>query len=213
MKKINLLMAITFLMLSLGFAQEGAESTSRDILHFGGKIGANYSNVYSTEGESFDTESKFGLAAGVFLTIPISTILGIQPEVLFSQKGYKANGNLLGSSYEITRTSNYIDVPLMVSIKPLEELTFLAGPQYSFLLSQRNKFENSKTTIAQENEFDNENLRKNTLCFTGGIDLNIDRTVFSVRVGWDLFKNNGDGTTTTPRYKNSWTQLTVGYRL
>lgn len=213
MKKINLLMAITFLMLSLGFAQEGAESTSRDILHFGGKIGANYSSVYSTEGESFDTESKFGLAAGVFLTIPISTILGIQPEVLFSQKGYKANGNLLGSSYEITRTSNYIDVPLMVSIKPLEELTFLAGPQYSFLLSQRNKFENSKTTIAQENEFDNENLRKNTLCFTGGIDLNIDRTVFSVRVGWDLFKNNGDGTTTTPRYKNSWTQLTVGYRL
>jgi len=32
-------------------------------------------------------------------------------------------------------------------------------------------------------------------------------------VGWDLMKNNGDGTKTTPRYKNVWAQVSVGFRI
>jgi hypothetical protein len=33
-----------------------------------------------------------------------------------------------------------------------------------------------------------------------------------LRGSWDLKNNNGDGTSTTPRYKNVWYQATVGYR-
>jgi len=36
--------------------------------------------------------------------------------------------------------------------------------------------------------------------------------VLSGRVAWDLYDNNGDGTSTTPRYKNVVGQITLGYR-
>ncbi|QSE96440.1 porin family protein [Fulvivirga lutea] len=220
MKIIYTLMALVCVSATVGYAQDNStgndnkvDNSSEPRAYVGVKIGTNYSNVYDSDGESFKADPKFGLAVGAFITIPIGEFLGVQPEILFSQKGYKAEGELLGSSYTITRTSNYLDIPLLVAVKPVKFLTILAGPQYSYLLSQKNKFENGQTTIEQEDEFDNEDLRKNTLCFTGGVDINLDKLVVSGRLGWDLFKNNGDGSTTTPQYKNAWYQLTLGYRL
>lgn len=139
--------------------------------------------------------------------------MGIQPEVLFSQKGFRATGRILGGNYDLTRTSNYLDVPLLFALKPAPFLTLLVGPQFSYLLSQKDVFKNATTTIAQEQEFVNDNIRKNVLCVTGGVDININHVVLSARVGWDIQKNAGDGSATTPRYKNAWYQATVGYRL
>jgi len=45
------------------------------------------------------------------------------------------------------------------------------------------------------------------------MDINLNNIVIGARAGWDLFNNNGDGTSTTPRYKNVWAQATVGIRL
>jgi hypothetical protein len=36
--------------------------------------------------------------------------------------------------------------------------------------------------------------------------------VLSARSGWDVQRNNGDGTSSIPRYKNVWFQATIGYR-
>jgi hypothetical protein len=204
MKKMILMIAIGCFITTHSYAQNEFQ--------FGIKVGTNLSSVFDSEGESFTSDSKFGLAAGTFFSLPIGQFLGVQPEILFSQKGYKAKGSLLGSTYEITHTTNYIDIPILFAIKPVPGLTLLAGPQYSYLISQKNTFENGQTTIAQEEEFNNENLRKNTLCFTGGLDFNMDPAVLSIRTGWDLYKNNGDGTTSTPRYKNVWYQVTLGIR-
>jgi hypothetical protein len=187
-------------------------TTAQEQLAFGLKVGTNYSNVYDSEGEEFDAGAKFGFAAGAFLSIPIGTYIGIQPEVLFSQKGFKATGRMLGSAYDLTRTTNYIDVPLLVAVKPITSLTLLAGPQFSYLLKQKDVFSNGSTNYQLEEEFENDNIRKNTLCFIGGFDINLDRTVVGARAGWDLSNNNGNGTSSTPRYKNAWLQATIGYR-
>jgi hypothetical protein len=204
MKKLLLMIVGVTSMTYAVSAQDGA------IL--GLKIGTNYSNVYDSEGEDFEANGKFGLAAGAFLSIPLGKYLGIQPEVLFSQKGFKGTGTMFGSSYDLTRTTNYIDVPLLLALKPTSAITIVAGPQFSFLLKEKNVFSNSSAVFEQEQEFDNDNIRKNTLCFTGGLDLNFNHTVIGLRAGWDLSNNNGDGTSSTPRYKNVWGQLTLGYR-
>jgi len=47
----------------------------------------------------------------------------------------------------------------------------------------------------------------------GGVDINLVNIVLGARVGLDMYNNNGDGTSTTPRYKNVWAQATVGFRL
>jgi hypothetical protein len=209
MKKILFMfVAMTFIAYQGSAQDEGL----RERILVGLKLGTNYSNVYDTKGEAFDANGKLGLAAGAFMSIPIGEFIGIQPEILISQKGFKAKGDLFSSTYELKRTTTYIDVPLLFAVKPVGFLTLLAGPQYSYLMKQKYEFVNAGSTIEQEEEFINDNIRKNTLAFLAGLDVNLEHFVLGARVGWDILNNNGDGSNTTPRYKNTWLQATLGYR-
>ncbi len=218
MKKALIVLLFAAAKFSNVAAQDGEhrERAKKDVvvehLLIGVKAGANFSNVYDTHGENFKADTKIGFVAGGFISIPMVRFLAIQPEVLFSQKGFHATGNILGSSYEFTRTTDYLDIPIFLAFKPTTSVTLLAGPQYSYLMKQTDVFKNATTTIEQEKEFGNDNVRKNTLCLVTGIDVNLYHVVLGARGGWDVRNNNGDGTSSTPRYKNMWLQATVGYR-
>lgn len=209
MKKTLLILIVSVVLL----ANVGNAQDSRLKPQFGPKVGLNISNVYDTEGENFDADPKLGLAAGVFVSLPIGPLVGFHPEILFSQKGFKASGSMLGSDYTFTRTLNYIDIPLLIAYKPSEMFTIVIGPQYSYLISSKDEFTSSILDIEIEHEFENDNLRKNTFCLTSGFDINISRVVIGARVGLDLLKNNEDGSSETPRYKNVWYQATIGFRI
>lgn len=193
-------------------AQTKPATDNRDVVFFGFKAGTNYSNVYDEQGNDFVADSKFGLAAGAFVSIPFGKLIGIQPEILFSQKGFKSTGTYLGSTYSMTRTSDFIDVPLLFAVKPISEVTLLFGPQFSYLLEQRDEFTGGNISSTQQQEFDNNDVTKNIMALTGGVDLNVESFVVGVRAGWDIKTNEGDGNSSTPRYKNMWYQATVGYR-
>lgn len=210
MKHLIILLCLTGFITNQAIAQD---DDNRNAFQLGFKAGVNYANVYDAEGEDFTADGKLGFVAGAFMSIPLGSMIGVQPEVLFSQKGFKANGTLLGSSYDLKRTTTYIDVPIFLAIKPTSTLTILAGPHFSFLMKQKDEFENSLTSFEQSEVFKNEDLRKNTLGLSLGFDFNLNRAIIGARGGWDLFKNHEDGTTTTPRYKNAWLQATVGLRL
>lgn len=213
MKKITVIAVLFLSLASIGIAQESSNETdNREKFQVGLKIGLNYSNVYDEEGEEFDADAKFGLAAGVLVAIPIGKYLGIQPEVLISQKGFRASGVMFGNNYYFTRTTTYIDIPLQLALKPSEFITLLAGPQFSYLVNQRDVFSNTSTSYIQEQEFKQDNVRKNVLGIAGGVDINLRHIVLGARVGWDIQNNHGDGTSTTPRYKNVWFQGTIGYK-
>lgn len=211
MKKVILVFAFATFIFGSAYAQTNG-TDFRQKLSFGIKGGANYSNVYDTQGEQFNADAKFGLAAGAFVAVPIGKYFGIQPELLFSQRGYKGSGSLLGSDYSYTYTSNHIDVPLLIAIKPIPFLTILAGPQYSFLIKDKYTFNSAIVNTEQEQVFENDNIRKNTLSILGGLDFNFSNFVIGTRVGWDIQSNKGDGTSETPRYKNMWYQATIGFR-
>src|SRR4051812_48983008 len=80
---------------------------------FGVKGGLDVSNITKTNDPNFSTDYTTGFNAGVTLEIPIVGPLGVQPEVVYAQKGYKAN--VTGG--EFTRTSNFIDIPLMARVR------------------------------------------------------------------------------------------------
>jgi hypothetical protein len=189
---------------------QAQDADPRNKLYLGIKAGYNYSSVYDTQGETFEAKSKIGIAAGVFATIPFGKHLGVHPEVLFAQRGFKRTGTLLGSSYELARTSSYLDLPVLIALKPNRFLTLVAGPQFSFLLKQKDVLAYSATSIQQEEAFKNDNIRRNMLCAIAGLDINLNPVVLGLRAGWDMQHNNGDGTSTSPRYKNAWFQGTVG---
>jgi hypothetical protein len=211
MKKI-ILITLAFVLTAITSIGQESNINKGDKLHFGLKIGGNISNIYDSKGEEFKADPKIGLAVGVFASIPLGQFLGVHPELLFSQKGFKATGTLLGIAYNFARTTNYIDIPLLVEIKPIQQLTILVGPQYSYLMKQHDTFDAGSLSIEQETEFKNDNIRKNIFCITGGFDFNLNNFILGTRAGWDITNNNGDGTSTNPRYKNVWYQATVGLR-
>jgi hypothetical protein len=204
-----------FLIMAVAVMTNYAKAQSYDAraeLNFGLKAGINVANVYDSKGEEFSADGKLGFVGGAFVAIPFGTYFGMQPEFLLSQKGFKAKGTLLGSNYGLTRTTTFIDVPLYFTVKPLPELTILAGPVFSYLISRKDEFNTFLGSVEQMQEFENDNIRKNILGAILGLDFNINRIVLGMRAGWDFNTNNGDGTSQTPRYKNTWVQATVGYR-
>lgn len=210
-KSIVLVLIITAGLVKTVSAQSLTDTRER--FTAGIKAGANYANVWDAQGEEFDADPKFGFAGGVFASIPIGMYFGIQPEVLISQKGFQASGRILGNDYSFKRTKTYLDIPLQVQIKPIEYITIVAGPQIGFQIHEKNSYTFGENSVEQEEEFENENVRKNMLGFVAGLDINISHIVISGRVGWDFQNNNGDGTSTTPRYKNQWIQMTVGIKI
>lgn len=211
MKKIMFFLVAITLTATQIIAQEN-ETDFRENLQFGVKLGANYSNVYDTEGEDFRADAKLGLAGGIFVAIPIGKYLGVQPEIMFSQKGFRGEGQIFLTPYKFQRTTNYIDVPVFFALKPSEFFTFFAGPQYSYLISQKDLFKTGEVTVEQEQEFASDDVRKHTLGFAGGFDINIKHIVLGLRAGVDLQNNKAEGFSSTPRYKNVYYQFTLGYR-
>lgn len=192
------------------FAQDQTNSSAYDMdareeLKVGIKAGMNYSNVYSESGDDFVADGKAGFAGGVFVSIPLSQLVGIQPELMYSQKGFK--GDVLGVDYKAT--FNYLDLPVHLQIKPTENISILAGPQFSYLLSS--KYELGSLSASNENDLEDDNNRA-TIGLSAGVDFTIENFLISARGSWDLSKMNKDNNTSDINYKNQLFQVTLGYR-
>jgi|SRR5690625_77593 len=185
----------------------------RDEPVLGLRVGANYANVWDESDQEFEADGVFGPAGGVFLSMPLGPYIGLQPEILFSQKGYTRDGEFLGEEYNFSRRASYIDIPFQLQLKPSPYVSVVAGPQYSILIDDRWDYEFADTV---EGDFGEElaagDIRDHVVGLVGGLDFNFSRTVLSARAGWDLMSNEGDGDFDEPRYKNAWLQLTLGVR-
>lgn len=190
------------------FAQDQTNSSAYDMdareeLKVGIKAGMNYSNVYSESGDDFVADGKVGFAGGVFVSIPLNQLIGIQPELMYSQKGFK--GDFLGAEYKAT--FDYLDLPIHLQIKPTENISILAGPQFSYLLSSKYEL----GSLSATDDMDEDNNRA-TIGLSAGVDFTVQNFLISARGSWDLSKVNKDNSTSDINYKNQVFQLTLGYR-
>jgi len=209
---ISIFFIVAFMSALTAQGQTNADDASEQFV-FGIKAGVNYSNVWDENEDDFRADPKVGAVGGLFLGIPIGPFLGVQVEGLLAQKGFQANGTLLGNDYSIKKTKTSLDFPLQIALKPVEFVTILAGPQYSYLIKEKTEYKFGENSTAQEDVFNADNVRKNTLGFVFGLDVNIEHVVLSGRAGWDFQTNAGDGSSSAPRYKNQWLQFTIGFRI
>lgn len=195
------------------YYQENPEADNRNILQLGILGGFNNSNLYDAVKQNYAANPVYGGVFGGFLSIPLGTYLGIQPEILFSQKGYSGYGYTgEGQPYSFFYRSNFVDVPFLFQLKPSPVLYLLGGPEYSYLVSSSYTFTQGVTSTTTEQEFVNNNIRHNIFGLMFGADVNMNPFTLGGRIAWDLEDNNGDGTSTLPRYRNIWGQLTLGFR-
>jgi hypothetical protein len=100
---------------------------------FGVKTGLNLSQVSSssgksggtTVGETDATDILPGAHLGIYGNIGFNNYLGLQIETLFSMQG----GSESEGVYTTKRYLNYINVPVLLDIKPIPELSIFVGPQ------------------------------------------------------------------------------------
>ncbi len=192
--------------------QDREDHDVRNKITMGFKLGLNYANGFDWSSAKFVANSFVGLATGTFISIPLSTTIGLQPELLFSQKGFRSDGLLNGQSYSVTRTTNYFDLPLQVAFKPLKGITILVGPQYTYLIRQTDDFKSGPYTTQQALAFEQATVKRNTVSLLVGVDLTLRHLVLSTKAGMDLHQNIGDGPPQTQRYNYLWLQACVGYR-
>lgn len=131
MKKLFLGAAIA--VSSLTFAQQ-----------FGAKAGVSVSSL-SEDATLSDQKSKVGFNAGLFMNAPLGQNFSIQPELLYSQYGDKAEATVASNKYSYTRSLDYITVPVMFQYNATPEFYLEAGPELGFLVSAKNKVKNETT--------------------------------------------------------------------
>ncbi len=182
---------------------------------FGIKGGLNFSNIIKTNDENFNTEIKAGINAGLFAEIPIISSLALAPELMFSQKGYKTSGNsLLGGPNEYSVTTNFIELPILAKINASDKFSIVLGPQVSFLTSTKEVFKQGSSSYQNTIREENDRLKKSLFGGVAGIGLDLTQKVsLHGRYSLDFQKNNEDGTTETPKYKNQVYQLSLGLKL
>lgn len=213
MKKTILCAAILLTLVTGAVAQKTESKSNSKEPYLGLRAGANFSNIVKDGDNNFTSNIKVGFTAAAFLNIPVVPAFSIQPEVQYAQKGYSAKGsNILGGNFEYKQTTNFIEVPILARLSPANGFAILAGPQFSFLTSTKTTFTNGSTVYQNAVNEDNSNLRKNIVGGVLGIEGVSDNTVVSLRYSLDFQNNNGDGTSSTPKYKNQVLALSIGFR-
>ena len=112
-----------------------AQDTTAPKSNIGIKGGYNLAAV-SFDGDG-ETEQRHGFHIGVYGESFISESFSFQPELLYSQQGYK----ITTSSGTFTQKLNYINLPLMLKAYPSKNFFLEAGPQIGLAVSHKEEYE------------------------------------------------------------------------
>lgn len=136
MKKM-MFSALAVLVFGFATAQEEVKKASE--VKFGAKGGINLANVVGDD--AGDANMYVGFNAGMFVEIPLTDKLTIQPEVLYSAQGSKSEGVIEGYNVDATIKLNYINIPVMFKYQVADKFSLEAGPYVGFLASAKLKFD------------------------------------------------------------------------
>ncbi|MFD0963313.1 porin family protein [Pseudofulvibacter geojedonensis] len=131
------------LSIQLGFSQENADNDRSSV---GLKAGYNSSSVRTDSGS--EANHKSGFYIGFFGESFVGKSISIQPELMYSQQGYEVET----SSYTYTQKLNYINLPIMIKVYPVEGFYLELGPQIGYAISHKEEFDSSLINSSREFE-------------------------------------------------------------
>ncbi|MBL1220211.1 PorT family protein [Chryseobacterium sp. L7] len=147
--------------LALFLNAQNTSNSQNGSISYGLKGGLNISNATDKSFGYLNQKSRIGFNAGTFVNIPISKSFSIQPELLFSQYGYKTEYDfslintedgydplLIGKKATYTTNLGYIVIPIMVQYSIIPNLYVEVGPEFGI-----NIIAQEKRTIDIDKEF------------------------------------------------------------
>lgn len=181
-------------MILLGFFALLSVAGAQAQTSFGVKVGLNVANI---GGDAKGTDPRTGVHAGFFATAPISERFAIQPELLYSQQGFKAD--------DYTFTYHYLNIPLIFKGTISGGFHVQVGPQFGILLDAKRKRGKETLDIS-----DNMNKYDGALALGFGYDVSILQVSARYNLG---LSDTQDGTLKGVSYPNNVFQLAVGVKL
>jgi hypothetical protein len=190
---------------------------------FGLKGGINYSNISGDLDNQDIYQNKLGFNGGIQANFPILTdgFLSLQPELLYSQKGYQYRDEeftIAGIKRERKGkvNYNYLDLPVLLKVNA-GGLYFEGGPQLSYLMGIRDNTEEKigSSEFKQTAVVNKDDLAELEIGYAAGLGFQATNGI-SLGVRYNgginkLAKDNGNDELTNAR--NSVFQLQVGFLL
>ncbi|MBS1564867.1 MAG: PorT family protein [Bacteroidetes bacterium] len=179
---------------------------------FGIKGGVNLTNLYVDNVK--DENMKVGFNAGLYAKVPLSRVVSIQPELLYSQKGAKLTYDNVFGSGEYRFNLNYVEVPVSAVFNVAKNLNLHVGGYASYLANANVKRMNDNgeaSTIADLNE---DNFHRFDYGLLGGVGVDVQNFTIGARYNYGLHEIGKSGSLSgnvTSNSKNSAINLFIGF--
>lgn len=202
-----------------------AQESRAQGIRFGLKAGANLTNLSGNIDNESIYKNKFGFVGGAMLNVGLvgDGFLSIQPEVLYSQKGFKYDDgevNVLGNrfTYKGSSNFNYIDVPVLLKLNA-GGFFVEAGPQYSYLINVKDKSERALNGAAYSSynaDRNLDNVNRSEIGYAAGLGYQSDAgLVLGIRYNGSFtdFAKDGYQNNDLRNARNQVFQASVGFLL
>lgn len=191
----NKLIMITKKLLSIFVFVLVASMAAQAQSGIGIRVGANFSNLEGDLENESRYKNKIGFQGGFTYGIGvINNFFFIQPELLYSTKGFKYQDSEIALPVggtvrrEGSMNYNYLDLPLLAKIKA-GPIYFEGGPQASYLLSVNNKINetlNGEHYSSTTTESDIDGLKRFEIGYAAGVGFVINGISLGVRYNGSL---------------------------
>ena len=183
----------------------------------GVKVGLNSA---TTGGSDASSQSITSLNAGLFASFDVAGLIALQPELLYTVKGYTASypvpelqGPIPFGSGNLTAKISYIEIPVLLKlytsslgiIKP----NIFAGPEVALKLS------GTATSGSPSSEQDLQNINSTDfgIIVGAGININLPMTTLMVDIRYDIGMRSLSSIPNPPDIKNRVLSLNAGIGL
>ncbi len=203
------------------------------------KAGLNVANVSISDKGNYDNANALAsFHAGIMADLPLSKYFSIQPALLFTGKGVKAESGNASSNTYFKATSNpyYVELPVNMVVKfplAMEESNFFfgAGPYIAAGIAGKNKAEGKILGINFKNEksidFSNDDattvnyeegegfgvMKRFDYGLNGTAGLELKNLLFSVNYGYGLAKIASNDNNTNNKNKHRVLSFSVGIKI
>ncbi|MFW5761934.1 MAG: porin family protein [Cyclobacteriaceae bacterium] len=136
------------------------------------KGGLNLTNLYIDDVD--DENLGVGVQVGIVGRLPFTSVLSLQPELLYTQKGATAVSDALDQ--EVAFNLNYLQLPLLFAFNAGDVFNLHLGPYAAYLLNANVKYDGTVDAVTELNA-DNFNR------FDAGLSLGFEIGVRNLSVG------------------------------
>lgn len=180
------------------------------------KGGVNFTNLYTEDVDDNNILTSFN--AGLFVNLPVSSGISIQPELNFSRKGSELVYDNAFVSGTTRLKLNYLEMPVLLKLNLTPNLNIHFGPYVAYLIDGKATNESNDGSFNFEDNISNDDLNEWDYGLSGGVGLDFGSTSLGVRYNYGLQtigkeRNFGGSTYTFPDSKNSALSMYIGFKL